>query len=71
MPSLDGFPAQELDEFDIVIVGGRTAGCVLTNRLSQSELSVLLIEARQNRNDDPRVSTPRLFPQLLRNPDFD
>lgn len=45
-------------EFDVVVVGAGTAGCVLANRLSADPaLSVVVLEAGGS-DDDPRVSTP-------------
>ncbi|KAJ2904887.1 uncharacterized protein MKZ38_006928 [Zalerion maritima] len=53
-----------LDEVDIIVAGGGTAGCVIASRLSDAspeDLSILLIEGGQNNLDDPTIRTPCLF----------
>lgn len=58
---------------DILILGAGTAGCVLAARLSAShpDLSILLIEAGEDRRDDGRVYTPQLARSMLGNAEFD
>lgn len=60
------------EEYDIVIIGAGTAGSVIAHCLStQTHLSVLVLEAGENRNDDPNVYTPGLVRRLLDNADYD
>ena len=52
------FPATN-DTYDFIIVGGGTAGLVLANRLTEDpSISVLVIEAGENRLEDPILSLP-------------
>lgn len=53
-------------KYDYVVVGGGTAGCVVAARLTEDpNITVAVLEAGQNRMDDPNVSTPSLYPTLI------
>jgi choline dehydrogenase-like flavoprotein len=53
-------------EFDYVIVGAGSAGCVLAARLSQDPgISVALVEAGEP-DDAPEIAMPIAFPQLFK-----
>lgn len=55
------------EEYDIIIAGGGTAGCVVAGRLSEadSNLSILVIEQGQNNLDNPTITTPAIYPTHL------
>lgn len=58
--------------FDIIIVGGGTAGCVLASRLSSvSHLNILVLEAGPDNIADPKVSTPLTSRRMFSNPKYD
>ena len=55
--------------YDVIIVGGGTAGCILAARLSEDPgLEVLVIEAGADQLADPRVNVPALWHTLLNGP---
>lgn len=59
-------------QFDIIVVGGGTAGCVLAFRLSATaHLRILLLEAGSDHNEDAKVKTPLASRQMFRDPNYD
>ncbi|KAL0932644.1 putative alcohol dehydrogenase [Colletotrichum truncatum] len=55
--------ADHIEEVDVIIAGGGTAGCVLAGRLAAAapELSILVIEGGTNNRNVPNVVHPAFF----------
>ncbi|KAI0968398.1 GMC oxidoreductase [Xylaria arbuscula] len=55
--------SESIEEVDVIIAGGGTAGCIIAGRLAEADpsLSILVIERGANNYDNPAVVTPALF----------
>lgn len=52
--------------FDVVIIGGGTAGLTLAAHLSEDpSVQVVVLEAGEDNTADPRVSTPAMWPRTM------
>lgn len=58
--------------YDFVLIGGSTAGLVLAARLSEDfNISVGIVEAGEDRGDDPLVQIPGIYFMMYEKPDHD
>jgi len=65
--------AENVQEYDYVIVGAGSAGCVLANRLTGSDQTtkVLVVEAGPAADINWKVRMPAAFIQCLNDPRYD
>ncbi|KAL1800515.1 hypothetical protein ACET3X_000857 [Alternaria dauci] len=59
--------AEEINEVDVIVAGGGTAGCIIAGRLAEDDpsLSILVIEGGANNKDVASVVNPAFYLQNL------
>ncbi|CAL8100281.1 unnamed protein product [Orchesella dallaii] len=68
--TLENYQKNVVEEYDFIIVGGGSAGCVLSNKLSANpNYKILLLESGGNPN--PMQAVPIYFSLLLHTPQID
>ncbi|KAH9904822.1 GMC oxidoreductase [Xylariomycetidae sp. FL2044] len=50
-----------VDEVDVIVAGGGTAGCVLAGRLAEAGVSILVVEGGPDNHDEPTIVHPLMF----------
>lgn len=67
--SVDEFVSQS---YDYIVIGGGTAGlCVAARLIEDPNVTVGVLEAGEDKMEDPNVLTPSLFPTLPGRPEYD
>ncbi|KAJ4858101.1 GMC oxidoreductase domain-containing protein [Trichoderma breve] len=63
-----GYGSSLPDEFDIIVAGGGSCGCVVAGRLANLDhnLKVLLIEAGESNLNNPWVFRPGIYPRNMK-----
>jgi alcohol oxidase len=58
---------EDIEEVDVIIAGGGTAGCVVAGRLAAADptLAILVIEWGRDNYDDPKVVVPAMWLQHM------
>jgi len=70
MSASNDAPSNTMETYDLIVVGGGSAGCAMAARLADAGLSVLLLEAGKS-DRDIRLLVPALTIAAVHNPAYD